>query len=82
MEIAVCRSEKEMLKILLEYKEMPDSVKLVQMYELMSSAKTAAANMEEVEAEKFKMEFREILHSLSSVEMVRYCNCSNLININ
>ena len=78
MEIAVCRYEKDMLKILLEYKEMPDSVKLVQMYELMSSAKTAAANMEEVEAEKFKMEFREILHSLSSVEMVRYCNCSNL----
>ena len=82
MEIAVCRYEKDMLKILLEYKEMPDSVKLVQMSELMCSARTAAANMEEDEAEKFKKEFQEILHSLSSVEMVRYCNCSNLIDIN
>ena len=80
MEIAVCRYDKGMLKILLEYKEMPDEVKLVQMSELMASARTAAANEAEDEAGKFKKEFQDILHSLSSVEMVRHCNCSDLIH--
>ena len=68
MEIAVCHNQKEMLKILTEYKEMPDDVKLVQLSMLMSSARTAIACEEE--HLHFKEEFQEILHSLSSVEMV------------
>ena len=69
MEIAVRCDQKEMLKILTEYKEIPDDVKLVQLSMLMSSARTAIACKEE--HLHFKEEFQEILYSLSSVEMVK-----------
>ena len=69
MEIAVCHNQKEMLKILTEYKEMPDDVKLMHMNMLMSSARTAIACREPME--HFKKEFEEMLHSLSSVEVFR-----------
>ena len=74
MEIAVrMGGDKSMLKILLEYAEMPDDVKLVQLSELMSSARAAAADMEEDEEKAFKEEFQKILRSLSSsVELVRH----------
>ena len=70
MEIAVCHDQKEMLRILTEYKEIPDDVKLVQLSMLMSSARTAIECKEE--HLHFKGEFQEILSSLTSVEMVKH----------
>ena len=69
IEMAVCSNQEEILKIMTEYKEMPDDVKLMQLSMLMSSARTAIACREPME--HFKKDFQEMLHSLSSVEMVR-----------
>ena len=66
--MAVLRWQEEILKIMTEYKEMPDDVKLMHMHMLMSYARTAIACREPME--HFKKEFQEMLHSLSSVEVV------------
>ena len=69
MELAVL-CHPEMLKILTEFKEIPDDLKPAQLMMLMSGAKDGGGDVE-----KMKEEFREILQSLSSsVEMVRQLN--------
>ena len=67
--MAVLGAQEEIWKIMTEYKEMPDDVKLMHMHMLMSYARTAIACGEPME--HFKKEFQEMLHSLSSVEVVR-----------
>ena len=68
MELAVL-CHPEMLKILTEFKEIPDDLKPAQLMMLMSGAKDGG------DVEKMKEEFREILQSLSSsVEMVQQLN--------
>ena len=73
MEMAVLRDRKEILKILTEYKEIPDDVKLIQLSMLMeqtwSPSWTAIACEEP--SENLKTAFQDILHSLSSVQMVK-----------
>ena len=68
MELAVL-CHPEMLKILTEFKEIPDDLKPAQLTMLMSGA------MDGGDVEKVKEEFQEILSSLSSsVEMVKHLN--------
>ena len=68
MELAVL-CHPEMLKILTEFKEIPDDLKPAQLMMLMSGAKDGG------DVDKMKEEFREILQSLSSsVGMVRQLN--------
>ena len=67
--MAVLGAQEEIWKIMTEYKEMPGDVKLMHMHMLMSEARTAIACREPME--HFKKEFQEMLHSLSSVELVR-----------
>ena len=71
MEMAILHNNKEMMKILKEYKEIPEDVKPLQLSMLMSDARTAAANNMEGDEENIKREFQEILHSLSSAEKVK-----------
>ena len=55
LEMAVSRDQKEMLKILTEYREIPDKVKLLQLSKLMGSSD---------DVKKSKDEFQSILCSL------------------
>jgi len=67
LEMAVSRDQKEMLKILTEYREIPDKVKLLQLSKLMGSSD---------DVKKSKDEFQSILCSLPtnlvSTTNVRY----------
>jgi hypothetical protein len=70
MEMAVLRDRKEILKILTEYKEIPDDVKLIQLSKLLEEAKRAIRNYREAPIEHLKKAFQDILHTLP-VEMVK-----------
>ena len=64
------RDRKEILKILTEYKEIPDDVKLIQLSKLLEEAKRAIRNYREAPIEHLKKAFQDILHTLP-VEMVK-----------
>ena len=68
MAMAVLVRQEEIWKIMTEYKEMPDEVKFMQLSMLMSGARSAMVRREPME--QFKKKFEEMLHSVSSLEMV------------
>ena len=69
MEMAVLKKEEAIFKILTEHKEITDDVKLIQLSMLMEQTWTAIACEEP--SENLKTAFQDILHSLSSVQMVK-----------
>ena len=71
MEMAVLYQwdEPEILKMLAEFKEIPDDVKILQLIKLIWQGLGGEGADKSVE--KLKEEFQKILNSVSSVEMVK-----------
>ena len=72
MEMAVLYhwDEPELLKILAEFKEIPDDVKILQL--MMLIFRGLGGERTDDNGEKLKEEFQKILNSVSSVEMVKH----------
>ena len=80
MAVAFRWNQPELLKLLAEFKEIPDNVKILQL--LMLIREGLGGERRENDVEKLQEEFQKILRSLSSVETVKHLILINPPNQN